>query len=342
MPAPIGKMIFPGMLPSFLKILYYKMKGYKIGSHVKIGLLSIVDGKDVTLKSHSKIGMLSFISGKKIFMGERSKINMMVAIEVPDFHLDNDSIIMEQVIVGGMETSRSKLWVGKRVKIFPFSFLNPTEPITIEDDTGIGGSNYLFTHGSWQNVLDGFPISFGPIHIKKGVWFPWRVFVLPNVTVGEYSTIGAGSVINKSIPAYSLAAGSPAKVIKADGEHLKKYSNPEKNQIIENIFHDFVDFHNYKNNGAYRIEKRDSGFMVTDTTKANLIHYYPDLQGFSDAGVVVSFNTIDPLKRAALKNRSWFDLSAKEAMIATNDCGNEVKNFFSRYGIRFERLDHNP
>ncbi len=342
MPAPIGKMIFPGLLPSFLKVLYYKMKGYTIGKNVKIGLLSIVDGKNVTLSNHSKIGMMSFVCGKKIFLGERAKINMMVAIEVPDFHLDNDSIIMEQVIVGGMESSRSKLFVGKRVKIFPFSFLNPTEPIIIEDDAGIGGSNYLFTHGSWQNVLDGFPISFGPIHIKKGVWFPWRVFVLPNVTVGEYSTIGAGSVINKSIPAYSLAAGSPAKVIKADGEHLKKYSPAEKNQIIENIFHDFIDFHNYKNHCAYRFEKSELGFLVADQTKANFIQYYSHAQVFFDSGVVVCFNTIDPLKRAALKNRSWFDLSAKEAVVVPNDCGTEVKDFFSRYGIRFERLDHNP
>ena len=38
--------------------------------------------------------------------------------------------------------------------------------------------------------------------------------ILPRVTIGEHCLIGAGSVVTKDIPAYSLAYGNPAKVVK--------------------------------------------------------------------------------------------------------------------------------
>ena len=41
-----------------------------------------------------------------------------------------------------------------------------------------------------------------------------NVIILPNVTIGEKSIVGAGSVVTKSIPAYSVAVGNPAHVIK--------------------------------------------------------------------------------------------------------------------------------
>jgi acetyltransferase-like isoleucine patch superfamily enzyme len=40
------------------------------------------------------------------------------------------------------------------------------------------------------------------------------VIVLPGVTVGDYSIIGAGSVVTKDIPSYSIAAGNPARVLR--------------------------------------------------------------------------------------------------------------------------------
>jgi acetyltransferase-like isoleucine patch superfamily enzyme len=46
------------------------------------------------------------------------------------------------------------------------------------------------------------------------VWIGTGVIILPNVTVHEFSIIGAGSVVTKDVPAYSIVAGVPAKVIK--------------------------------------------------------------------------------------------------------------------------------
>lgn len=52
------------------------------------------------------------------------------------------------------------------------------------------------------------------VEIGENCWIGEKAIILPGVTIGDWSIIGAGSVVNKSIPPYSIAAGNPAKVIK--------------------------------------------------------------------------------------------------------------------------------
>lgn len=53
-----------------------------------------------------------------------------------------------------------------------------------------------------------------PVTIEDDVWLGARVCILPGVTIGKGSIIGACAVVSKSIPPYSLAVGNPAKVVK--------------------------------------------------------------------------------------------------------------------------------
>ncbi len=53
-----------------------------------------------------------------------------------------------------------------------------------------------------------------PVKIEDGVWIGGGAIILPGVTIGRNSVIGAGSVVTRSIPANSLAVGNPCKVIK--------------------------------------------------------------------------------------------------------------------------------
>lgn len=54
-----------------------------------------------------------------------------------------------------------------------------------------------------------------PVIIEDNVWLGARCIILPGVRIGKGSTIGAGSIVTKDIPPYSVAAGNPAKVIKS-------------------------------------------------------------------------------------------------------------------------------
>lgn len=56
--------------------------------------------------------------------------------------------------------------------------------------------------------------SKGPVIIEDNVWLGEGVVVLPNVTIGENSIVGANSVVTKSFPKNSVIAGNPAKIIR--------------------------------------------------------------------------------------------------------------------------------
>jgi acetyltransferase-like isoleucine patch superfamily enzyme len=338
---PIFKMATIGLLPSPLKIFYYRLRGAKIGKNVTIGFFSVLNGESIEIGDNASIGVLSFINAKKIKIGKRTKINSMVAIDTGEFVVKNDAVIMEQVVIGGMLTPRSKITIGNNVKIFPYSFLNPTEEIIIEDDVGIGGANYIFTHGSWQSKIDGFPVSFGPVKIKKGVWLPWRVFIMPNVTIDEYATIGAGSIITKDLPAFSLAAGSPAKVLRTGAEYIKQYNDEQKFQIMTEIFEDYADYLTYLNLEDVNI-KKDMNVVQLTTNKFSIYLVTKETLKTQESllkpnDVIISMHTISNEIRNKFNDSkiNWFDIEKKETFYNENFSWNTTKDFLSRYGIRF-------
>lgn len=56
--------------------------------------------------------------------------------------------------------------------------------------------------------------SKGPVVIEDNVWIGDKAIILPNVTIGKGSIIGAGAVVTNDIPPYSIAVGNPARVIR--------------------------------------------------------------------------------------------------------------------------------
>lgn len=61
-----------------------------------------------------------------------------------------------------------------------------------------------------------------PVTIGDNVWIGGQVSILPGVTIGNNSVIGAGSVVTKTIPANVLAAGNPCRIIRSITEEDKK------------------------------------------------------------------------------------------------------------------------
>lgn len=58
------------------------------------------------------------------------------------------------------------------------------------------------------------PYKTAPIHLGKGCSTGTGTIIMPGVTVGEGAIIGAGSLVTKDVPAWTIAVGSPAKVVK--------------------------------------------------------------------------------------------------------------------------------
>ena len=78
----------------------------------------------------------------------------------------------------------------------------------------------LLLRKSWKNVRS------ASIHIGDKAWLGFNVIVLKGVSIGEGAIIGAGSVVTSDIPAYCIAAGNPAAVVKR--LHMKEVVDEDR------------------------------------------------------------------------------------------------------------------
>lgn len=72
----------------------------------------------------------------------------------------------------------------------------------------------LASDANWSRLNDIIAPVQGKIVLENDSWLGAGVIVLPNVTIGEMTIVGAGSVVNKDVPAYTMVAGVPAREIK--------------------------------------------------------------------------------------------------------------------------------
>ena len=115
--------------------------------------------------------------------------------------------------------SAENIYVGNNVRIQPqvIVWASPNSKITIGSYSGLGPGTKLFSSNhdyKFEGKYIEQPWVEKDIEIGENVWIGAGCIITAGVSIGEGSVIGAGSVVTKSIPPYSMAVGSPAKVIK--------------------------------------------------------------------------------------------------------------------------------
>ena len=108
------------------------------------------------------------------------------------------------------------------------SFIYANFNLTLVDDAPIYVGDHTMFGPNVTLVTAGHPIlprlrelvyQFNaPVHIGKNCWLGAGVTVLPGVSVGDNTVIGAGSVVTRDIPANAVAVGTPCKVVREIGE----------------------------------------------------------------------------------------------------------------------------
>ena len=111
--------------------------------------------------------------------------------------------------------------IGSGVTVMNGALMMAAGGITIEDKVMIAANVQLISNN--HDPYDRQILTCKPVLIKYGAWVGAGATILPGVTVGKYAIIGANSVVNKDIPDYAVAVGSPAKVVKyLDKEKFKE------------------------------------------------------------------------------------------------------------------------
>lgn len=139
-----------------------------------------------------------------------------VEIDTP-FHCDhgNNIFLGNDVIIGINCTfvDNAEIRIGNRVMIASnVQFYTSSHPVLPQErlvsDWKEKGTTFFRTYAR-------------PIEIKDNVWIGGGSIILPGVTVGENSVIGAGSVVTRPIPANCVAVGNPCRVIRTLEEEVK-------------------------------------------------------------------------------------------------------------------------
>ncbi|GAA4409100.1 hypothetical protein GCM10023187_31860 [Nibrella viscosa] len=86
--------------------------------------------------------------------------------------------------------------------------------ITIEDDVLIGPKANLITENHPLDPNDRKTVLLKPIVVKRNACIGAGATILPGVTIGENPVVAAGSVVSRDVPADTVVAGVPAKVVK--------------------------------------------------------------------------------------------------------------------------------
>lgn len=113
---------------------------------------------------------------------------------------------------------KSRMVIGDETWIGQQCFLHAAGGLTIGRQVGIGPGVKILTsqHEEAPRAVPIFsaPLSFRPVVIEDGADLGVGAIVLPGVTIGRGAQIGAGAVVTRDVPAYAVAAGSPARVLR--------------------------------------------------------------------------------------------------------------------------------
>jgi acetyltransferase-like isoleucine patch superfamily enzyme len=120
-----------------------------------------------------------------------------------------ESIIGENCIISKNAYIDTKVVLGNRVKVQ--NNVNVYHGVTVEDDVFLGPS-MTFTNDLYPRAFNS-DWKITNTLVKRGASIGANATIVCGVTIGEYATVGSGSVVTKDVPAHALVVGNPAKQI---------------------------------------------------------------------------------------------------------------------------------
>ena len=134
-------------------------------------------------------------------------------------------------------------WGGRHVHLGSNIYANAG--LKLVDDTHIYIGDYTMLGPNVVLATAGHPIDPDlrrqglqynmPVRIGKNCWLGAGVIVMPGVTIGDNTVVGAGSVVTKDLPANVVAVGNPCKVVRPIGEKDREFYFKDKRILPEDL-----------------------------------------------------------------------------------------------------------
>lgn len=187
----LNMLFHPNKITKHFEWKYYKRKLLQIGTNSNIGQgFSIIGPEKISIGNN-------FLGGSNISLWTWDAVNA--------------------------ENAECKLFIKDNVSITDRCIISCANKIEIGNGCLLGRDTFITDNSHGENIsineLNISPherniFSKGPVIIGDNVWTGKNVCIMPNVKIGNGAIIGANSVVTHNIPEYSVAVGSPAKVIK--------------------------------------------------------------------------------------------------------------------------------
>ncbi len=148
--------------------------------------------------------------------GRHSKIHASVRMDTPPYR--RFSLGQYSVVESGacINNAVGDVIIGDHTRIGLHNTV--IGPVTIGNHVNLAqGITVTALNHNFENVelrIDEQGVSTNPVAIADDVWIGANAVVLPGVSIGSHSVVAAGAVVTKDVPAHSLVAGVPAKIIR--------------------------------------------------------------------------------------------------------------------------------
>jgi acetyltransferase-like isoleucine patch superfamily enzyme len=163
-----------------------------------------------------------------IQIGERTDVTGAIDKRHPQSSISiGDDCLIEGYLV--TETKDSAITIGNNVYVGGNTKLDCVASIVVEDDVLISyecimadSDNHSLDYrirkkdlAQWKRgEHDWTTTASAPIKVSRHAWIGARAVILKGVTIGEGAIVGAGSVVTKDVPPYTIVAGNPARVVR--------------------------------------------------------------------------------------------------------------------------------
>lgn len=196
---------------SFIRVVLHYIKDV-IFFRREIGLLTKRNFSNFGKQSILAKPYLQLSGCKNIVIGMNTTILSYCRLSVYGDSINDSIIIGNNCYIGYnftvLASSKSKIIIGNNVLI-------ASSVIITNENHGIDPTNKI-------NYMDQ-ELTSNDVYIGDGCWIGEKVCILPGVQIGKKCIIGAGAVVTKSIPEYSIAVGNPAKITKIYNFKTKRW-----------------------------------------------------------------------------------------------------------------------